>query len=537
MAKNRIIFYYFNIFILRIFKHVTMAKKHDLENNFSLPSQYADFLGHNTISKRNIERRKKQGQFFTTIDVAEYMANFSEKQEERLKILDCGSGAAILSCSLIEKIILKNYNIKTIELVAYEKDRTLANNCNKVLEYLEKWVNKRNAQLEYKVINDDFILSTSNNFFATHSQGFHIVISNPPYFKLNKANHIVRGFESIINGQPNIYMLFLARAAELLADGGELIFIIPRSFTSGSYFRLFRKYFFSIIQLTDIHVFDSRRSVFERDNVLQENIIIRGIRRNLNGFNPEITIYSSSGTVDLKNRNQLRTNLKKIINYNTIQQILQLPLSKEDVEVLNIINKFKGSLAKYNIKVSTGPVVPFRKRLNLVSDNYKYSKVPLIWLHNISKMKIDLSLTKPGKKNFIKSGEKSLPVLIPNRNYVFIRRFSSKDENSRLVAVPFLQKDFQYDYIGVENHINYIYKEKAGLKEEDVAGISLILNSTLYDKYFRIINGNTNVSATELRELPLPELNTIKILGEEYLKRQSISENRVIQLLTGEHGV
>ena len=52
----------------------------------------------------------------------------------------------------------------------------------------------------------------------------------------------------VIHGQPNIYALFMAIAAHLLAKNGELIFITPRSYTAGPYFRLFREHFFSYVE-------------------------------------------------------------------------------------------------------------------------------------------------------------------------------------------------------------------------------------------------------------------------------------------------
>ena len=46
-------------------------------------------------------------------------------------------------------------------------------------------------------------------------------------------------------------------------------------------------------------------------------------------------------------------------------------------------------------------------------------------------------------------------------------------------------------------------------------GISALLNSTFLDRYFRISNGNTQVSATELRAMPLPAEQDIRSIGVE----------------------
>src|SRR5277367_3586652 len=82
----------------------------------------------------------------------------------------------------------------------------------------------------------------------------------------------------VVHGQPNIYALFMAVTASLLRNGGEFLFITPRSFASGPYFRLFREKFFAAVRPVGVHVFGSRREAFGRDEVLQESIILKGVR-------------------------------------------------------------------------------------------------------------------------------------------------------------------------------------------------------------------------------------------------------------------
>ncbi|MDE0442308.1 MAG: hypothetical protein OXL38_09340, partial [Gammaproteobacteria bacterium] len=56
----------------------------------------------------------------------------------------------------------------------------------------------------------------------------------------------------------------------------------------------------------------------------------------------------------------------------------------------------------------------------------------------------------------------------------------------------------------------------SGCQKHDLIRPSLaaLFNSRLLDTYFRTANGNTQVSATELRAMPLPERNVIVGLGQ-----------------------
>ena len=84
-----------------------------------------------------------------------------------------------------------------------------------------------------------------------------------------------------------------------------------------------------------------------------------------------------------------------------------------------------------------------------------------------------------------------------------------------MVAAPLLQGQLPSRLIGIENHLNYIYRRQGSLSELETLGLSAILNSSLLDRYFRISNGNTQVSATELRAMPLPPLEILVKLGDE----------------------
>ena len=60
-----------------------------------------------------------------------------------------------------------------------------------------------------------------------------------------------------------------------LKENAEMVYIIPRSWTSGAYFKAFREYFLHYGKLEHIHLFVSRDKVFKQEQVLQETIILK----------------------------------------------------------------------------------------------------------------------------------------------------------------------------------------------------------------------------------------------------------------------
>jgi adenine-specific DNA-methyltransferase len=502
-----------------------------------LPSHFADRLGVAYALSVSQQHKKENGQFFTPVEIAGLMTSYSEFNGGSVRILDPGCGSAVLSCNLIEHIANTNKTLKTIALVAYETDSELIPISQHALDYLEKWGNQQGINIKTKLYTEDFILHNSDCFketgdlFSKPVEQFDIVISNPPYFKLSIEDKRTKVAKVVVNGHPNIYAIFMALSAKLLKENGELIFITPRSYAAGGYFKIFREYFFRIIDLDKVHLFISRKDTFSRDKVLQETVIIKGTKRPKP--EPQVTISSSSGLKDLKNPLKKIFPKKDIIDLNSSEKILYLPTTDYDRAVLELFQTWTGNIAKYNIKISTGPVVAFRARDYLRENFEKVSVqlVPLFWLHNVKQMILEWPIVKPKKEQYISIEEKSMPLLIQNKNYILLRRFSSKDDKNRLIAAPYFCNFIKADFIGVENKVNYIYRPKGHLERNEVVGLCALLNSSLFDSYFRIFNGNVNVSATELKEMSLPPLETIQEIGDTIILSNDFSvenTNRIV---------
>lgn len=503
----------------------------------TLPSQFADHIGYTYTSNIHKDIKKGNGQYFTPNEIADFMSSFSTKTDQQvLNILDPGCGTGTLSCSLIEYLIKNNPHINVIKLICYEIDSELTGITEQALEHLEDWLKSTKPDLifSWELRKVDFIIDNRMMFNQSLLFGqqpditkYDIIISNPPYFKIPKSDERAKIAESIVHGQPNIYAIFMMLSAHLLSENGEMIFIVPRSFASGPYFSLFRDRFFDEVLITNIHIFNSRNKAFKRDQVLQENVILKAIKKK-KSVNDTIIISTSESSEDLYNSKSKEYPFKELISLESKQKILYLPVTEKDNEVIRIFNKWENSLGKNLIKISTGPVVAFRKKeyLSDTIDSAEYDYSPLLWLTNTKPMKLDFPGNR-NKKHYIKNCSSTQNVLVKNQNYVLLRRFSTKDDKSRLIATPYFSENFNQMKIGIENHLNYIYKYKGELSKSEVMGLAALFNSSLFDLYFRTFNGNTQVSATELKDIPLPPMTKIQSLGTELLGVDEISQDKI----------
>ena len=491
---------------------------------------------HNICLRFRMKQKKEKGQFFTPIEIARFMSEQLSTEKEDISILDPGCGTCVLSCALIERLVQQR-TVRSIRLVVYETDSGVVAYTKQALIYLAETLKNQGVDFEYIVCEDDFILqnyqalSSSPSLLQKNADEFDFIISNPPYFKLPKDDSRVKVTQQIVDGQPNIYSLFMAISAGLLNKSGELIFIIPRSFASGRYFRLFREYFLGAIKISFIHLFNTRKDTFAKDNVLQETIIVKGFRRDEMTDDRRICISYSEGIADLSASRQKVYPYADIVDTASKDKIIHLPVNAREEAIIRLFKSWSGSLNKYNIQISTGPVVAFRMEDSLCDKPAASDVAPLFWLHNVVKMLVDHPVEYKGKKQYIKISAQTQRVLIPNRNYVFLRRFSAKDDKSRLIAAPYFCNKTNAHYIGVENKLNYIYRPKGHLDRTEVIGISALLDSDLFDVYFRTFNGNVNVSATELRSMPLPDLGIIKSIGEKLILKNNFSVENVNEIV------
>lgn len=469
------------------------------------------------------EARKEQGHFGTPSVIAEFMAAMPRLPSEGVvRVLDPGAGVGTLSAALCQRV-LREHEACRLEFELWENDPNLIPHLESTMGACRKSLRKAGLEMEFIVRVDDFILANTQKslFSSGRDASFDVAILNPPYFKLRKESPHARAMEHVVHGQPNIYALFMALSADLLLPHGEMVAITPRSYFNGAYFKRFRKWFFDRMTARQIHIFESRTEAFRDDAVLQENVILRAQKH---GKRAPVSLTTSVGR-DLTNVRQTRSEYDKVINNSDGDHLVRVASGDLERDVVSAMDRLPHRFRTLGFEISTGPVVSFRST-EFLRDRRGERTAPLFWMHNVRPF-VTRNAESPGKPPHIEVSESSRRLLVPARNYVLFKRFTAKEEKRRLVAGIMTPDDSYSEWVGLENHLNYVYRIGGELSPPEVFGLAAYFNSAFVDQYFRAISGNTQVNATEIRGMPMPEVETLTAMGREVCRSESRSPAEV----------
>ena len=441
------------------------------------------------------------GQYFTPPSVASFMASLIDPMPgNRVRILDPGAGTGILGAMAVVAALSKG--AESAHLVAVEYEPRAARALRQTLGLLTR---KCPNRLTFEIVEDDFLRIAEPSLTGRQlPRDFDVVISNPPYFKMSPSKP--RGGRA-----PNAYARFMEMSAGLLCTGGQMVFIVPRSFASGLYFKNFRRELRRHSRLERVHIFASRREAFKQDSVLQENVIVK--YRRADHRTPTVAFSSSDSPADLDSPNVHEIPRDVVEPRHHPQSLTLFPANRRDIEVVRRVQSWPSSLEELGLQISTGPVVPFRTDKMARKPNGQ-AIVPLLWMQHVKPGRIVWPKPDGMKKPehiLLDAGPK---LLVENRNYVLLRRFSAKEEARRLTVAVLEGGKLPGEMIGLENHLNFIHRPGGVLDLEEALGLAAVLSSTLVDQYFRLANGNTQVNASDMRALPLPAAPLLRVLGK-----------------------
>ena len=234
------------------------------------------------IRKKGSDRRGK-GVYYTPAPLVDYLVfntltkafhKLAPKQIEHLRILDpsCGCGAFLIATvRFILKWLEDKYNnnkeslslstqksLELLESMIYgtDIDEWAIHKTRRLLLltvwdfYINNGVSKNDIRnlriptLEENIVCIDFLEERS-----LKNETFHVIIGGPPFVRVQelyksdpaKVDNYKRNFRTAKNGQFDLYMLFIEKAIELLADRGYLSMSVSNTFLRSESGRTLRK--------------------------------------------------------------------------------------------------------------------------------------------------------------------------------------------------------------------------------------------------------------------------------------------------------
>lgn len=515
-----------------------------------------------------LERRKQLGQYSTPISIVRYILKSVEYTSSKdildKRLLDpaCGSGAFLVEAAHIylnalkrEKIALHKWypmlisticgididpqacffarlNLATLlapsilEFVSRNGVgtlKTLPIYCANTLELLA--FEKRNLSLLYDKPN------------IRLKGRFDLVVGNPPYFKIKDMEQDLKdAFTESIYGHPNAYALFIQAGIEMVKADGRLGFIVPRSMLSGLYFKNLRNFIERNTAIKEITYISDRKKVFE--NVLHGTMILSLEQKKQGKEKVSISFIESPKSMEHQERS-IRVKRDEVIQRLNGTTVWFVADSSEVYSVISriIVKHPLLSGAEIGCKAKTGQIVWNRVK-PLLSTTATPNTLPLVWATDVGKFVFSFNMVGTSRPGFLEVNKKT-EGLVAKRQSILVQRVTADEQPSRIVAcIPedFLKKA-RNGYF-VENHLNIIQPEKENPKI-DLYFILGVLNSEIVEFFFRAMNGNTQVSATELNLLPMPIgkyehdiaaiAKTIQTLAEGEKKQQLLAElNRMV---------
>lgn len=482
-----------------------VGAKNIVDLPFDFDDSEMDVLGEFFESEKTKSERGKMGQFFTPKPIVDYLIKTSNYEiGQSVADISCGSGRFLLG--VLQILVSEQIELDEIIESIYGADIdpvlvriTVAN----IRGYLARNGYRIDINQKLNIDVRDSLENVDNLF--SFSKNFDLVLGNPPYLKASPKNNW---------GHPNLYASFVEAGIESLKAEGILAYIIPKSFVSGAYFKKLRRILQNKVQTKELVTLIERNSAFNQ--VLQEQILLV-----LKNIKPDEKQKIQVGNAFVNGGLKID---KFAVSRESVfwdKKMLCLPKNRLDYKIFNkcFLNGFK-NLEESGLRVSTGHIVPFRVK-RFLSCSIDRNHRPLYWPHNVQPFKFIPEAESKKRECAAKDCEelKSYKLSEP---VVAIKRISAK-EQSRRIEAALINNENEYF---LENHLNFLWKKTSNAPSLKI--MELLLNSKLWDYLFRLINGNTQVSAYEMNTFPLP--HDLEMLGDQIASKQEYSNEMLKNL-------
>jgi hypothetical protein len=333
-------------------------------------------------------------------------------------------------------------------------------------------------------------------------EGFDIILANPPY-EVVKDKKIRSLYQEGIYGRMNLYGLFIQRSLQLLREGGQLVFINPKTLLTDRYFSALRQVLKRNSEIGGVVLIEDRHKTFVR--VLQECIILLLTK----AANPAPVYKLRTRTVavpsDLDNREAyLAVDCRRVLLGTKFDEAFYIGTAELDYSIFETMIANGVTLGAYGLSAKTG---------NIQYDKYQSYSVQtnvaggcrLMWAENVQRFTIRHSRARADKQ-WLRANITDAAAPNIYGSGILTQRITASEQPRRIIATLINQETIEATAIYSENHTNYV----DGSESDSLTLQCLLasLNSSALEFVFRRLNSNTQVSAGEINALPFPDFRS-----------------------------
>ncbi len=464
------------------------------------------------IREKSKSDNVRLGRLFTKKDTARLMADMIkiDKSKSAYTVLDIGAGTGILAAAVIERLCKGIPNLEQIFLTCYENNEDFADMLEDNLERIRKKCrHDYDVKLFVTVYRENYLTDSKKHytvtFFDTIPDRYDIVISSPPTEFAEKYSDDAEGVGGISQLKLSKAFLFLKNARHSLEADGQLVMLLPTTYSSASALAPLRKEIADKLSLLSLHLFIGKQKNEKRAIPLKKSFVVHYT----NSARPE-TVTVTTSYDSGKSATELAS-LPYGFIVDELSGALTLPKSAEDTKIVKYISSFPETLDSLGLRMSTGLIVD-SKCEGLLFTEPNEGTVPLIRAQSIKGGQT--KFPQPIKRQYIAPVN---PALIQkNKNMIFIKRVPAKSDERFVNSSVYLAAELpQFKYISTHNKLNFIdaRDKNAEMSARFAFGLFALLNSTVYDRYISIVSKSKQINSKEMRALPLPPKNVIENIG------------------------
>ena len=494
-------------------------------------------LGLAVRNTRKLVRRKVEeenvrlGRYFTKKEQAAKMAAMlTLPQKETVTVLDAGAGTGILAAAVVERLC-KETPVKEIFLDCYEISETFLPMLKDNLERIRKKVlHDYKIRLRYTVKEENYILAQGKltpddpRVSMLDKTYYDLAIANPPRELMKTGSEEYKVCRRLCSGDTDICYLFAAAISAALVPGGEAALMLPVVFTTGAYMEKVRRYLFDRTVLTAAHLFLNRSTNERSLDEARKSMIL--LLKNQEEAPATVHITTSYG-------DGVETVSDMHLPYDDVvrgeDKSLLLLGSEEEAAVLATVARFPETLSSLGLRMKTGLLLESRHP-DILREKQEEGAVPVICPANLHLGQVVLPHPSV-KKQYITQEVPS--VLQKNKNMLLVKRVPAKSDKKALFCGAYLAAQVPYSrVISTHNKLNYIdYADDREMDFNMVYGLYVVLNSSLYGKYYGIVSKSKQINASEFADLPLPSAPALRAMGAGLAMTRVFSEKTCDTLL------